>query len=314
MQQFNISFHGCSFNQLLNSFRQNYLFSVIYIHFLPQDAEIDPDKDFPGMHIILNVGPKWGDFQASAGHTKLYLPESILIKATDHIKELQGKLRQSKKIAENLNMTESQVGDGGLSCVDVQEQEKMLVEAKSQHGISQALQPTFALPPPNYDSVQRGPTVPSQPHPHPPPPPPPQSHHHYPPHQPVVMQNTEDEYHRIHSRKVHPRRTAAEKQQLVDQIPDWLKEDGVVLVKIPGVREPVTGIVKFVGVLQVKGVDQLIAGVQLVSCKLGNTSAATIYRYIAISKFAIQYDIENIVYRYGRFGHFKIKFKLILCS
>ena len=221
------------------------------------------------MHIILNVGPKWGDFQVSAGHTKLYLPESILIKATDHIRELQGKFRESKKIAENLNMTESQVGDGGLSGVDVQEQEKMLAEAKVQHDMSQALQPTFALPPPNYDGVQKGPTVPSQPHP--PPPPPPQSHHHYPPHQSVVMQNTEDEYHRIHFRKVRPRHAAAEKQQLVDQIPDWLKTDYVVGVKIPGVREPMTGIVKFVGVLKVKGADQLSAGIQLVSCKLDNT-------------------------------------------
>lgn len=241
---------------------------MIYIHFLPQDAVIDPNEDFPGMYIL--GGSKWGgDFLARSGRIRLYLPENILIKATDHIKELHGKLRESIKIAENLNVTESQVGDGGLRGVDVQEREKMLTEVKSQHDMSQALQPTFALPTHNYDGVQRGPTVPSQPHPHPPPPP--QSHHHYPPHQPVVMQNTEDEYHYIHFRKVRPRRAAAEKQQLVDQIPDWLKTDNVVGVKLPGVREPMTGTVKFVGVLKVKGADQLSAGVQLVSCKLDNT-------------------------------------------
>ena len=208
------------------------------------------------MHIILG-GSTWGNFQARSGRTKLYLPESMLIKATDHIQEPQGKLYQSKQIAENLNMTESQVVDGGLSSVDVQEQENMLAEAKGQHDTSQALHPTFALPPPNYDGVQRGPT---QPHP-------PQPHHHYPPPHPAAMQNKGDEHHHSHSPKVHPRRTAAEKQQLLDQIPDWLKTDNVVGVKIPGVREPMTGTVKFFGILQVKGADQLSAGVQLVSFK-----------------------------------------------
>ena len=416
----------------------------------PQDAEIDPDEEFPGIHIHLS-GPKWGDFQARAGHTKLYLPESMLIKATDHIKELHGKLRQSKQIAENLNMTESQVFDGGLSGVDVQEQEKMLAEANAQRnaqrqnrresypaeeglvagagkqerdfnvsdvtssmvdeqqaeldrlekeklekemcaqrksyneaargqmshtatpvshgptsgaelqhngstlpkvpypavtvqteaqqyphspGCAERVQasyqhqdsrnrqdygrnyrqqhpnshqsdlsagyhnqrrpsddqqyqnqinahlpglqrqrsgpdhelqqyaphdtyqdhPALAMAPPNYDDVQGGPVAPLQP----------QSHHH-PPLNPAAMQNTEDEHHHRHSPKVHPRRTTAENQQLVDQIPDWLKIDNVVGVKIPGVRDPLTGIVKFVGIVQVKGVDRLIAGVQLVS-------------------------------------------------
>ena len=57
----------------------------------------------------------------------------MLIKAADHIQELHGKLHQSKQIADNLNMTESQVVDGGLSGFDIQEQEKMLAEAKAQH-------------------------------------------------------------------------------------------------------------------------------------------------------------------------------------
>ena len=418
----------------------------------PQDAEIDPDEEFPDTYIIL-VGPKWGDFQAKSGCTKLYLPESILIKATDHIQELHGKLCQSKKIAENLNMTESQVVDGGLSGVDVQEQEKMLAEVKTQHdaqkqnrrkvyqaeeerlvagtgkqetefnvsnvtpsmvneqqaewdrlkkenetgtekklyskgarehmphtstpvmhgssaaaaaglshndstlpkaqhypamnlqaeatrspclpghaeriqagyqhqdshnrqdyggdyrqqhpnshqsdlsagyhnqrrpsndqqcqnhinahppglqrqgsrpdrelqqylpdGTSQA-NPALAMAPPNYNGVQGGPIPPSQ------------SHHHHPPPRPAAVQNTEDEHHHRHSPRVHPRRTAAEKQQLVDQVPEWLKTDIVVWVKIPGFRDPMTGMVKFVGVVQVKGVDKLIAGVQLVSLK-----------------------------------------------
>ena len=35
------------------------------------------------------------------------------------------------------------------------------------------------------------------------------------------------------------------------------------------------------------------------------TSAATIYWYITISKFVIQYNIENMVYRYGSFAIFK---------
>ena len=249
---------------LINSDKTICLYTVIYILLLPQDAEIDPDKEFPGMHIILD-----GDFQARSGRTELYLPESVLIKATDHIQEPQGELYQSKQIAENLIMTESQVIDGGLSDVDVQEQEKMLAEFKAQHDMSQVLHPTFTLPPPNYDGLQRGPTVPSQPHP--PLPLPLLSHHHYLPCQPVVMQDTEDEHHHSYSPKVHPRHTAAENQQLVDQIPDWLKIDNVVGVKIPGVRDPMTGIVKFVGIVQVKGVDKLIAGVQLVSCKLDNT-------------------------------------------
>ena len=398
----------------------------------PQNAEIDPDEEFPGTHIILG-GSKWGDFQARSGRTKLYLPESMLIKATDHINELHGKLRQSKQIADNLNMTESQVFDGGLSGVDVQEQEKMLAEAKAQHnaqkqnrrefyqaeeglvagtgkqetkfnvsdvtssmvdeqkaelarlkkekkekemgaeriaelqhngstlpkapypavtvqaeaqqyprspGHAERVQggyqhqdsrnrqdyagdyrqqhrqsdlsadhhnqrrpsgdqqyqnqinahppglqrqgsrpdrdpqqyppydtsqdyPALAVCPPNYDGVESGPTVSPQLHP--------QSHHHYPPSHPAAMQNTRNEHHPSNSPKVHSRRTAAENQQLADQIPDWLKTDNVVGVKIPGVSEPMTGMVKFVGIVQVKGVDKLAAGVQLVSFKLDNT-------------------------------------------
>ena len=148
--------------------------------------------------------------------------------------------------------SESQMFDGRLSYVDIQEQ---LAEAKAQHDTSRA-PPTFALSPPNYGGVQRSPTVPSQPYS-------PQSRHR----QPAAMQNTGDEHHHRHY-PTGRRHTAAEKQQLVDQVPDWLKTDNVVGVKIPGVREPMTGTVKFVGVLQVKGFDQLCAGVQLVSFKL----------------------------------------------
>ena len=79
-------------------------------------------------------------------------------------------------------------------------------------------------------------------------------------------QYTEDEHHHRHSPKVHPRHTAAGNQQIFYQIPDWLKTDNVVGVNIPGARDPITGMVKFVGILQVKGVDRLMAGIQLVSC------------------------------------------------
>ena len=123
--------------------------------------------------------------------------------------------------------------------------------------------PALVMCPPG---VKRGPTVSPQCHPQP------QSHHRYPSLQPVAMQNTEDEHHHRHSPRIHLRRIAAENQQLVDQIPDWLKIDNVVGVKIPGVHDPVTGIVKFVGVVQVNGVDKLITGVQLVSFMLDNTS------------------------------------------
>ena len=116
----------------------------------------------------------------------------------------------------------------------------------------------LAVPPPNY-GVQGGLTVPSQPHPYP------SQHQSYHCYLPAAMQSTADEHHHSHSPWVHPRHTVAEKQQLVDQVPDWLKADNVVGAKIPGVREAVTGIVKFVGVVQVKGVNQLIAGLQLVS-------------------------------------------------
>ena len=95
------------------------------------------------MHIIL--GESRGDFRARSGCTKLYLPEYVLIKATDHIQKPHGKLRQSKQIAENLNMTESQVVDGGLSSIDVQEQEKMLAEAKAQHDVQRLNRREFYL-------------------------------------------------------------------------------------------------------------------------------------------------------------------------
>ena len=404
------------------------------------------------MHINLS-GPTWGDFLARSGRIKLYLPMSMLIKATNHI-EIHGKLCQSKLIAENLNMTESQVVDGELSNVDIQEQEKLLAEAKAQHDaqkqnrreffqaeedlvagtgkpekkfsisdvtpsmvdeqkaelerlkkeknekemgatrkpynkavrgqmphtatpVSHCLTdgaglqhngstlliarypavtvqaeaeqyhakcveagyqhqdshnrqdysgdyrqqhpnshqsdlsagyhnqrrpsndqqyqnqiiahlpglqhqgsrpdrelqqylpydayqdyPALAIASPNYDGVQGGLIAPLQP----------QSRYHHPPTRPAAMQNTEDEHHHRHLPRIHPHHTAAEKQWLVDQIPDWLTRDSVVGVKIPGVREPVTGIVKFVGVVQVKGVNQLITGVQLVSFKIDNIS------------------------------------------
>ena len=294
----------------------------LYIHHLQQNAEIDPDEEFPGTHLALR-GVKWGDFQARAGHTKLYLPESMLIKATDHIQELhQGKLRQSKKIAENLNMTESQVVDGGLSGVDIQEQKKMLADVKAQHDAHKQNKGEFcqaeeglvagtgkhetdfnvsnvtssmvdeqkadldrlkkkmeAERKSHYEAVMgeitatpvihgptsgvglphKGSTLPeAQPY--------------SPVHTDEATCNLRPPGHHKHYPMVHPRRTIAEKQRLVDQVPDWLKTDNVVWVKIPGVHDPITGMVKFVGILPVKGVDQLIAGVQLVSFNLDNAN------------------------------------------
>ena len=247
----------------------------------------------------------------------------MLIKATDHVQELHGKLRQSKQIAENLNMTESQVVDGGLSDVDIKEQEKMLAEVKAQHDAQKQKRRFYqaeeeplvtgagkrvadfavsSVPAsmveaqkaewdrlkkennkkktgtekkPHNEAIKgqitatpvihgltsgaglphKGSTLPeAQPVP------------------PVTVQaeptcNSCPHDHRRHSPTVHPYRTAAEKQQLaVDQVPDWLTTDNVVVgVKIPGIHEPVTGMVRFVGVVQVKGVNELIAGVQLVS-------------------------------------------------
>ena len=72
-----------------------------------------------------------------------------------------------------------------------------------------------------------------------------------------------------HSPMAHPCSKAAEKQQ---KVPAWLKTDNVVGVKIPGFHDPMTGMVKFVGVVQVKGDDKLIAGVQLVSFMQSNPS------------------------------------------
>ena len=241
------------------------------------------------------------------------------MKATDHKEELQGKLRQSKKIAENLNMTESQVVDGGLSGVDVQEQEKMLAEVKAQHDAqkqnkSQAEEEGFVagtgkqktvfnvsdVTPSMVDEQQaewdrlqkennekeaaaerkpyseavrkqmlhtttpviHGPSAGA-------------GLQHNCSTLPEAQNNVQAEatcnpcppghVEHIHVGYQHQSGIAAEKQQLVDQVPDWLKTDNMVGVKIPGFHEPMTGMVKFVGVVQVKGVDKLIAGVQLVS-------------------------------------------------
>ena len=181
-------------------------------------------------------------------------------------------------------MSESQVFHGRLSSVDIQEHKKLHAEAKAQHDTSRA-PPTFALPPLSYGGVQSGPTVPSQPHPHPP-----QLHHRYPPSHPAAMQNTGDEHHHRHYPTVHPRHTVVEKQQLVDQVPDWLKTDIVVWVKIPGLHHPITGMVKFVGSLQVRGVAQLTAGVQLVSCKLDNTF---MQHAIKLAAFTVHVFVTN---------------------
>ena len=298
----------------------------LYIQHLQQNAVIDPDEEFPGTHIVL-IGPKWGDFQARAGHTKLYLPESMLMKATDHIQELHGKLHQSKQIADNLNMIESQVVDGGLSGVDIQEQKKMLADVKAQHDAHKQNRREFYQAEEglvagtgkhetefnvsdvtssivdeqkadldwlkkekktesdrrsHYESVRGQITATPVIHgltsgvglPH--------KGSNLPEAQPYSQVRTDEATcnlrppgHHKHYPMVHPRRTVAEKQRLVDQVPDWLKTDNVVGVKIPGVRYPITGMVKFVGILPVKGINQLIAGVQLVSFKLDKYIYAT---------------------------------------
>ena len=238
----------------------------------------------------------------------------MLIKAIDHIQELQGKLRQSTLIVRDLKMSENQVFDEGLSG-----EVKMLAEVKPQkqsrrefyraeeEGIdagtgeqaadfnvsnitpsmvddqkakwdrlkkdnnekklgavgkshNKAVREQITVTPVIHTpaSDAKGSTMlDTQPYP------------------PVTVQPEAPQYqcppgHHRRSRTVHRRLTVAEKQQLVDQVPDWSKPDNMVGVKIPGVHEPMTGMVKFVGIVQVKGIDQLIAGVKLVSFKLAN--------------------------------------------
>ena len=58
--------------------------------------------------------------------------------------------------------------------------------------------------------------------------------------------------------------TERQQQQLKDEIPSWLKMDTVVAVRNAHSPDPVTGAVKFIG--HVEGWDELVAGLELVSC------------------------------------------------
>ena len=58
--------------------------------------------------------------------------------------------------------------------------------------------------------------------------------------------------------------TDRQQQQLKDEIPPWLKMDTVVAVRNAHSPDPVTGAVKFIG--HVDGWDELVAGLELVSC------------------------------------------------
>ena len=79
---------------------------------------IEPKKEFPDTHIDL---PPWAQFIVKRGHTKLFIPEQLLLSEADYKKQQQLKEEQ---IAKEIEMSQSHL--------DPTEQQKMLDEANAQ--------------------------------------------------------------------------------------------------------------------------------------------------------------------------------------
>ena len=88
---------------------------------------IVPEVEFPDTHIDL-AGYQLAQFEVERDHTKLYIPEQLLVPEADYKKQ-----KEQKKIAEELEVSVSYPIVGELKGVDIKKQQKIIDEANAQH-------------------------------------------------------------------------------------------------------------------------------------------------------------------------------------
>ena len=88
---------------------------------------IVPEKEFPDICIDL-VGLQWAQFIVKRGHTKLYVPEEILLSEADYKKQQ----KEQQQIAKELEVSVSHLTTGDLEGIDRKGQQKIMDEAKAQ--------------------------------------------------------------------------------------------------------------------------------------------------------------------------------------
>ena len=109
----------------------NTLLSIIvyFYNSLPaQDSLIDPDVEFPDVHLHIDCI----QFVVTTGHTKLYIPDQLLLSEADFMKQQQNK---EQVIAKEID----------LSALDLNEQQKMLDQYKVKQSISQGEDTTIYI-------------------------------------------------------------------------------------------------------------------------------------------------------------------------
>ena len=102
--------------------------SVCYILIFAQDFTIVPEKEFPDICIDL-VGQQWAHFKVKRGHTKLYIPEELLLSEADYKKQQE----EQQQIAKELEVSVSHLTTGDLEGIDRKGQQKIIDEVKAQH-------------------------------------------------------------------------------------------------------------------------------------------------------------------------------------
>lgn len=106
-------------------------FSIL-INLFPQDHLITPSEEFHDTYINLE-GHKWAKFKVERGHSKLYVPEQLLLTEAEYIKQNQLKTSEQEKIAKELEISVSHLTAGELEGVNIEEQHQCLKEAKAEH-------------------------------------------------------------------------------------------------------------------------------------------------------------------------------------
>ena len=70
----------------------------------------------------------WAQFEVKRGHTKLYIPEQLLVPEADYQKQ-----KEQEQIAKELDISVSYFTVGELKGVDIEGQQKIIDEANAQH-------------------------------------------------------------------------------------------------------------------------------------------------------------------------------------
>ena len=246
---------------------------------IPKDTKINPDIDFPEVHRDKR-DIRDASFKVRSGHTKLFLPEQLLMTEDEYKKQQLQEQQQQKQqqqeqlqqlsqkalIAKQLEVSMKQVTEGELHDVDIDRQQELLAEAKAQ---LESEQKRVSEAPGDEEALAAGAGAHQLPS---------ADHDPLAGMTPIELQQQRtamEKYEREKKEAIHAKRQGgrqhtpqgaapavsyAAMQQHQIQASSWMTKDMVVALKYSD--PPISGVVKYIGC--VPGYNELVAGLELV--------------------------------------------------